>query len=91
MTTTPPDEHALKASLMAVEISVDYRMDHKNGSNSGLISRERIEKGIKEVMERESETRTKVKQMNEMSRKALMEGGSSYSYMDRFIDEVLNI
>ncbi|KAI9110823.1 hypothetical protein K1719_018261 [Acacia pycnantha] len=76
---------------MAVEISLDYRMDHKSGSNSGVISRERIEKGIKEVMERESETRTKVKQMSEMSRKALMEGGSSYSYMDRFIDEVLNI
>ncbi|KAK4277702.1 hypothetical protein QN277_015656 [Acacia crassicarpa] len=75
---------------MGVEISLDYWMDRRNGSNSGVISREKIEKGIKEVMERESETRKKVKLMSELSRKALTKGGSSYSYLSRFIDDFMN-
>ncbi|XP_028778917.1 anthocyanidin 3-O-glucosyltransferase 2-like [Neltuma alba] len=75
---------------MGVEISLDYRVNFKNGSNSGMISGERIEKGIEEVMKRESERRRKVKEMSELSRKALMEGGSSFSHLGRFIDDVLN-
>ena len=75
---------------MGIEISLDYRMDVKTGSRSGLISAERIEKGIKEVMEIESEKRKKVKEMSELGRKALLEGGSSYAHLGRFIDDVLN-
>lgn len=75
---------------MAVEISLDYRMAFRRESEPGVISAERIEKGVEEVMERESERRKKVKQMSELSRKALKEGGSSYAYLGRFIEDILN-
>ncbi|XP_028771955.1 anthocyanidin 3-O-glucosyltransferase 2-like [Neltuma alba] len=75
---------------LGVEISLDYRMEFGDVSKSGVISAERIEKGIKQVMERESEVRKKVKEMSEMSKRALMEGGSSYSYLGRFIHDILN-
>ncbi|XP_028791159.1 anthocyanidin 3-O-glucosyltransferase 2-like [Neltuma alba] len=75
---------------MAVEISLDYRLDVKKRTASGGISGERIEKGIREVMERGSEVRKKVKEMSELSRKALMEGGSSYCHLGRFVDDILN-
>ncbi|XP_028791156.1 anthocyanidin 3-O-glucosyltransferase 2-like [Neltuma alba] len=75
---------------MAVEISLDYSMDPRKGSSSEVINGKRIEKGIKEVMGKESEVRKKVKEMSELSRKALMEGGSSYSHLGRFVDDILN-
>lgn len=74
---------------LGVEISVDYRIGFKNGTKSGVISAERIEKGIKQVMEKESEVRKKVEHQSELSRKALKEGGSSYAYLERFIDDIL--
>ncbi|XP_028778914.1 anthocyanidin 3-O-glucosyltransferase 6-like [Neltuma alba] len=76
---------------MSVEISLDYRgKGGNNVSKSGVISAERIEEGIKEVMEKEREVRKKVKEMSEMSKKALMEGGSSFSYLGRFVRDILN-
>ncbi|XP_028791162.1 anthocyanidin 3-O-glucosyltransferase 2-like [Neltuma alba] len=70
---------------LGVEICLDYRRGW-----SSVVSAGRIEKGIKEVMQKESEVRKKVKLMSEMSKRALMEGGSSYSCLGRFIDDVLN-
>ncbi|XP_028778903.1 UDP-glucose flavonoid 3-O-glucosyltransferase 6-like [Neltuma alba] len=76
---------------LGVEVSLDYRMGFENRGKSGVVSAERIEKGMKEVMEEESELRKKLKEMSQLSRKAVMEGGSSYTYLGRFIDEdVLN-
>ncbi|XP_028791166.1 anthocyanidin 3-O-glucosyltransferase 6-like [Neltuma alba] len=76
---------------ISVEICMDYR-DESDATvgKSGVISAGRIEKGIKEVMQKESEVRKKVKHMSEMSRRALMEGGSSYSCVGRFIHDTLN-
>ncbi|KAF7830838.1 anthocyanidin 3-O-glucosyltransferase 2-like [Senna tora] len=66
---------------MAVEISLDYRVKFENGSKTEILSAGRIEKGIKEVMAKESEIRKKVKDMSEKSRKALLQDGSSYAYL----------
>ncbi|KAI9110833.1 hypothetical protein K1719_018271 [Acacia pycnantha] len=73
---------------MSVEISLDHRREFGSVRKSGVISAERIEKGIRQVMEKESEVRKKVKHMSELSKKALMEGGSSYSYLGRFVDDI---
>ncbi|KAK4277682.1 hypothetical protein QN277_015642 [Acacia crassicarpa] len=75
---------------LGVEICLDYRMEFGNVSRSGVVSAERIEKAIKQVMERESEVRKKVKEMSEISKRALMEGGSSYSHLGRFVHDMLN-
>ncbi|KAK4265029.1 hypothetical protein QN277_026134 [Acacia crassicarpa] len=75
---------------MSVEISLDYRRAFGSVSESGVISAARIREGIKQVMEKESEVRKKVKAMSEMSKRALMEGGSSYSHIGRFIHDILN-
>ncbi|KAF7830839.1 anthocyanidin 3-O-glucosyltransferase 2-like [Senna tora] len=50
---------------MAVEISLDYRIAFGDGSKTEVLSAERIEEGIRKLMEEENETRTKVKQMSE--------------------------
>ncbi|XP_054799633.1 anthocyanidin 3-O-glucosyltransferase 2-like [Prosopis cineraria] len=70
---------------LGVEISLDYRIELGR-----VIGVEKIEKGMKEVMEKDGEVRKKVKEMSELSRKALMEGGSSFSYLGRFIHDLLS-
>ncbi|KAF7830833.1 anthocyanidin 3-O-glucosyltransferase 2-like [Senna tora] len=79
--------HELK---IGVEISVDYRTGFSNGSKTEVLSAERIEKGIKELMAKENEIRKKVKDLSVISRRALADGGSSYSYVGRFIDDIMN-
>ncbi|KAF7830832.1 anthocyanidin 3-O-glucosyltransferase 2-like [Senna tora] len=71
---------------MGVEISMDFNVMSEMGTT--FLSAEKIEKGIREVMEEESEVRKKVKEMSQICRKALMEGGSSYSYLGRLIDDI---
>nr|Q2V6K0.1 RecName: Full=UDP-glucose flavonoid 3-O-glucosyltransferase 6; AltName: Full=Flavonol 3-O-glucosyltransferase 6; Short=FaGT6 [Fragaria x ananassa]ABB92748.1 UDP-glucose glucosyltransferase [Fragaria x ananassa] len=73
----------VKELKLAVEIDMGYRKD-----SGVIVSRENIEKGIKEVMEQESELRKRVKEMSQMSRKALEEDGSSYSSLGRFLDQI---
>ncbi|KAM1113101.1 hypothetical protein ACFX13_046744 [Malus domestica] len=68
---------------LAVEIKMDYRRE-----GEVVVRAEEIERGIREVMEVESEQRKKVKEMSEKSRRALMDGGSSHSSLDRFIDQI---
>lgn len=68
---------------LAVEIKMDYRREGKV-----VVRAEEIERGIREVMEVESEQRKKVKEMSEKSRRALMDGDSSHSSLGRFIDQI---
>ncbi|PQQ16075.1 UDP-glycosyltransferase 71A16 [Prunus yedoensis var. nudiflora] len=53
---------------------MSYRRD-----DQVVVSAEEIERGIKEVMEHDSDQRKRVKEMSEKCKKALMEGGSSHS------------
>ncbi|KAK4277679.1 hypothetical protein QN277_015639 [Acacia crassicarpa] len=80
----------VKELKLGVEICLDNRMGFCNVRKTEVISAERIEKGIRQVMEKESEVRKKVKHMSEISKRALMEGGSSYSHLGRFIHDILN-
>ncbi|XP_021826589.1 UDP-glycosyltransferase 71A16-like [Prunus avium] len=68
---------------LAVEIKMSYRSD-----DQVVVSAEEIERGIKEVMEHDSDQRKRVKEMSEKCKKALMEGGSSHSSLGRFIDQL---
>ncbi|CAK8538710.1 unnamed protein product [Lathyrus sativus] len=74
---------------IAVEIALDYRVEF-NGEHSYLLTADKIEKGIKSVMEKDGEIRKKVKEMSEKSRKTLLDGGSSYTYLSHLIDYIMN-
>ncbi|KAH7533626.1 hypothetical protein FEM48_Zijuj04G0151600 [Ziziphus jujuba var. spinosa] len=60
--------------------------------NSGhsIVSAKEIELGIKRVMEVDSDTRKRVKEMSEKSRRALMDGGSSYCSLNDFIKTLMD-
>ncbi|PON38754.1 UDP-glucuronosyl/UDP-glucosyltransferase [Parasponia andersonii] len=81
---------------LAVEIKLDYRKDFNsfftgNDPRLVIVKAEEIEKGIMELMDqRDTNTRKRVKEMSEKSRKALLEGGSSYSSLYQFISDVLD-
>ncbi|CAI9754459.1 unnamed protein product [Fraxinus pennsylvanica] len=76
-------------------IAVEIKMDYMRGSGV-IVEAEEIEKGIRSLMEPESEMRTRIKQMKHNSRMTLMEGGSSNEdeadgYLLNTIFEVLDI
>ncbi|KAF5798819.1 putative UDP-glucuronosyl/UDP-glucosyltransferase [Helianthus annuus] len=71
---------------LAVEISLDYNQMNKDQQ---LVSAETIEKGIREVMDRNSAVRAKVKEMSAKSRMAMEEGGSSFESLRRLVDDIM--
>ncbi|KAM0068029.1 putative UDP-glucuronosyl/UDP-glucosyltransferase, UDP-glycosyltransferase family [Helianthus debilis subsp. tardiflorus] len=54
-----------------------------------LVLAETIEKGIREVMDRNSLVRAKVKEMSAKSRMAMEEGGSSLQSLRRLVDDIM--
>jgi UDP:flavonoid glycosyltransferase YjiC (YdhE family) len=74
---------------IGVEISLDYRVELNRGPTY-LLTADKIEKGIRSVLDKDGEVRNKVKEMSEKSRKTLLEGGSSDIYLGRLIDYIIN-
>ncbi|KAI4338968.1 hypothetical protein MLD38_023966 [Melastoma candidum] len=74
---------------VAVEITMDYRKDFGMEGNF-LVESPEIERGIKELMQVDGEHRKKAKELSGLGRKALSEGGSSYSFLGDFIQRVLD-
>ncbi|ESW14543.1 hypothetical protein PHAVU_008G290200 [Phaseolus vulgaris] len=74
---------------IACEISLDYRVEFKDGS-APLLSAQNIEKGIRNVVEMDDERRKRVMEISEKSRKTLLEGGSSHSSLGRLIDYIMD-
>ncbi|CAH1418771.1 unnamed protein product [Lactuca virosa] len=77
---------------LAVEIKLDYKKDMFNHEvDEVIVMAEEIERGIRRLME-DNDVRTKVKEMSEKSRAAVIKGGSSYASVDYLIqDFVRNI
>ncbi|GMH14981.1 hypothetical protein Nepgr_016822 [Nepenthes gracilis] len=73
---------------LAAEVRMHYRWDNRKKVSNGLVEAEEIEKAISKVMDAEDETRCKFKEMSEASRKAMWEGGSSYAWLGRLIEEI---
>ncbi|KAI5681634.1 hypothetical protein M9H77_02862 [Catharanthus roseus] len=86
----------VKDLKMAVEIKMDYRIDqHFQMKSSEMVNADGIEDGIRCLMDPENEMRNKVKEMKKISRLALAqalkeEGGSSYTSLRCFINNVVN-
>ncbi|KZV16604.1 hypothetical protein F511_12060 [Dorcoceras hygrometricum] len=78
---------------MAVEIRIDYhkKFNPEEGDKQEIVAADVIEAAIRRLMSEDSDggVRQKVKEMQKISRLALMEGGSSYKAIDRFINDVI--
>ncbi|KAJ0027612.1 hypothetical protein Pint_36647 [Pistacia integerrima] len=74
---------------VAVEIKMDYRKEF-SGENQMIVRSREIEKGINKLMEDENGIRKRVKETSEKSKKAMMEGGSSFTSLGCFIDDVMS-
>ncbi|KAJ4705644.1 Glycosyltransferase [Melia azedarach] len=88
------EQHVLAFDLvrdlgLAVDIKMDYRKDSST-KNPTVVSAGEIERGIRGVMEQDSGIRKRVKEISEKARKALMDGGSSFSTIGRLIDDLLD-
>ncbi|OAY44945.1 anthocyanidin 3-O-glucosyltransferase 1-like [Manihot esculenta] len=70
---------------LAMEIKIDYRND-----SGEIVKCNEIERGIGCLMEHDSNIRKKVKEMSEKSKRALMDGGSSYFYLGDLIKEIMD-
>ncbi|XP_031125064.1 anthocyanidin 3-O-glucosyltransferase 2-like [Ipomoea triloba] len=76
---------------IGVDLKMDYKRDFKDATKfSEMVRAEEIERGIKSVMDPLNPIRLKAKEMSEKSRSAIVEGGSSYTYVGRFIQDVFS-
>ena len=71
---------------LAVEMKLEYR---SNGGDDELVLADEIEKKIRCGMEGDSDVRKRVREMGERSRMAVMEGGSSFIYLGRLIEDMV--
>ena len=78
-------EQQLNAFRMVKELglALDLRLDYRVGSD--LVMAGDIESAVRCLMDGESKIRKKVNEMAEISRKSLMEGGSSFNSIGQFI------
>ncbi|CAK7331266.1 unnamed protein product [Dovyalis caffra] len=67
---------------LSVELKLDYRKD------GDLVMADEIARAVKCVMQSDSEVRKKVKEMSQVARKAVMDGGSSFTSITKLIQDM---
>ncbi|KAL6554390.1 hypothetical protein OROMI_020063 [Orobanche minor] len=75
---------------VAVEINMEYKMSFDGVANM-IVMADEIENGIRRLMEAQSEIRVKIKALKAESRKTVVENGSSFEFVRRFINDVMVI
>ncbi|KAJ9158911.1 hypothetical protein P3X46_024454 [Hevea brasiliensis] len=84
-------EQQFNAFEMVIELGLAVEIKMEYSEESGMmVNCDEIERGIRCLMENDSEKRKKVKEMSEKSRMALIEGGSSYYWLGRLIEDVMD-
>nr|POE60393.1 udp-glycosyltransferase 71k2 [Quercus suber] len=68
-------------------LAVELRLDYKSGGD--LVMADEIERAVRHVMD-DSEVRKKVKEMGEIARKALMDGGSSFNSIGQLLEDMID-
>ncbi|KAF5959819.1 hypothetical protein HYC85_001028 [Camellia sinensis] len=82
----------VRESGVAVEMRLDY---HGGGFGVGgdgggdLVMAKEIERAVRCVMVSDSDARDKVKEIGEKSKKALVDGGSSFNKIGRLMEDML--
>ncbi|GLT28027.1 hypothetical protein SLA2020_029850 [Shorea laevis] len=82
-------EQQLNAFMMVKEmgLAMELRLDYR--SNSNLVMAEEIERALHQVMDGCSEVRAKVKEMSDIAKKAVKDGGSSMLSIGRLIEDMV--
>ncbi|GAB4848209.1 hypothetical protein Ancab_002876 [Ancistrocladus abbreviatus] len=80
--------HMIREMGLAIEIRMDYRWEVLKKASNAIVEADATEKGVRKIMDLESEVRSKVKEMSEICRKTMEKGGSSYDWLGRFIENV---
>ena len=82
-------EQQLNAFSMVRELglAVEMRLDYKIGAD--LVLGDEIERAVRHVMDGTNEVRKKMKEMGEMARKAVKEGGSSFISIGQLIEDMI--
>ncbi|KAJ6756693.1 GLYCOSYLTRANSFERASE [Salix purpurea] len=75
---------------LGVEIKMDYRKEMNSDGNDDIISAGEIERGVRCLMELDNAKRERLKEMSGKSRKALESGGTSSTWLGRFIQDVVD-
>ncbi|KAK1587957.1 hypothetical protein Q3G72_018645 [Acer saccharum] len=78
-------ENGRKSLMDELGLAVELRLDSRS-DNGDLVTADEIARAVRCVMDDDSEVRKKVKNMAEISRKCLMDGGSSFVSVGQFID-----
>ena len=76
----------MKDLWFVVEIKMHYYMD-----SDYIVSAQEIEIGLKNLMNFDNNVRKKWEERKKVSRKVMMDGGSSHSSLDHFNDEQYSI
>ncbi|KAF2319825.1 hypothetical protein GH714_019440 [Hevea brasiliensis] len=84
-------EQQFNAFEMVIELGLAVEIKMEYSKESGMmVNCDEIERGIRCLMENNSEKRKKVKEMSEKGRMTLIEGGSSYYWLGRLIEDVMD-
>ncbi|MBA0794662.1 hypothetical protein Gohar_018970 [Gossypium harknessii] len=83
-------EQQLNAFKMVKELglAVETRLNYRKDSDE-VVMIDEIEKAVGMVMDGGSEVRKKVKEMSEIARKSVMEGGSSFNSIGKLIEDMI--
>ena len=71
-----------------LELALELKLDYRTENAKNLVMAEEIEKAIRCLMDSENPIRGRVKEMKEMSRKAIQNGGSSFISVGRLIEDI---
>ncbi|MBA0784301.1 hypothetical protein Gotri_001889 [Gossypium trilobum] len=84
-------EQQLNAFKMVKELglAIELRLDYEELNVSNVVTANEIKNAVKQVMDDSSEVRKKAKEMAEIARKAIVNGGSSFLSIQRFIEDMI--
>ncbi|KAK7275981.1 hypothetical protein RIF29_17109 [Crotalaria pallida] len=82
-------EQQLNAFRMVKELglAMELKLDYRRGSD--LVTAEEIEKGLRQLMDKDTLVYKKVQEMKELARKAVLGGGSSFISVGKLIDNMI--
>ncbi|GAV73564.1 UDPGT domain-containing protein [Cephalotus follicularis] len=82
-------EQQLNAFMMVKEfgLALKFRLDYRRDGQ--LVTGDDIERAVRCLMDGDEELRKKVRDMSEMGRKALVDGGSSFNSIGQLIEDMI--
>ncbi|TXG74359.1 hypothetical protein EZV62_002938 [Acer yangbiense] len=87
MTSPTSEEQKFNAFMMVKELGLAAAIESGSGKDNGrLVAAEEIARAVRHLMDGDNEIKKKAMEMAEISKKSLMEGGSSFVSLGKFID-----